>query len=385
MDNIRRRLRLYLRYKSQQVDKAEIYLRPEWTHAQNYKALYKIFLRLNRCLESRRKVHELYADNDPGHVLAINYVEKQIAEVEKLLLSLNDQLQKPEEGHTEYDTVLNDELVVEEEGATTQTVRLLKEESIKEVDELAQMETIAQDKAFNTMTRIMNFLRDDTEVTGNLRQLVEDNITTSTNMHALLLSFIVMIVRAENMAHLPKLNSFLFYHVDISDTAIRDAMLRFQNEQIVSKRNLSHHLQQAYTHSSSRTKVGDRKEFIGFGLRLFDDLFHGAGHFTTLNSILAVVNLTINTIIISHDARLHTCKEIDAVCRRRLLEKYSDDVMDDMESAARTLVHRCNGGVVLEKIPWSYLIRTQDYISALFFLRKQIMNRENRLIYFICL
>lgn len=384
MDNIRRRLRLYLRYKSQQVDKAEIYLRPEWTHAQNYKALYKIFLRLNRCLESRQKVHELYADNDLGHVLAINYVEKQIAEVEKLLLSLNEQLQKSEEGHTEYDTVLNDEFVVEEEETTTQTVRLIREESRKEVDELAQMESIAQDKAFDTMTRIMNFLRDDNEVSENLRQLVEDNITTSTNMHALLLSFIIMIVRAENMAHIPNLNHFLFYHVDISDTAIRDAMLRFQNEQIVSKRNLSHHLQQAYSHSSSNTEVGDRKEFIGFGLRLFDDIFHGAGHFTTLNSILAVVNLTINTIIISHDARLHTCKERDVVCRRMLLDKYSDDVMDEMESAARKLVHRYHG-VLLEKIPWSYLIRTQDYISALFFLRRQIMNRENRLIYFICL
>ena len=79
MDVIRRRFRLYLRYKSQEVDQIEICVRPEWSNAKNYKALYSMHLRLGRCLAARKKVYELYADDDPGHAFAIAFVEKQMA------------------------------------------------------------------------------------------------------------------------------------------------------------------------------------------------------------------------------------------------------------------------------------------------------------------
>ena len=402
MDVIRRRFRLYLRYKSQEVDQIEICVRPEWSNAKNYKALYSMHLRLGRCLAARKKVYELYADDDPGHAFAIAFVEKQMAEVDGLLQTICHQMQSrpsKEGAESEKEEDADAESADPDPEGTkgrmgtkgtmsvTDQLRDLQKESVKEVDALAEMESISQDKMLDTVSRIYNVIKDDPEVTDNLRHLMKSNMETSVNMHALFLAFTMLAFRVDAVntnASKPQCNRYLFYHLNLSDTAIRTSLLRFQQEQLVSKSELTNHLQQTYTHAAA--KVGDRKSFIGFGLRLFCDLFDGAGQFTTRSSVFCVVTLTITTGILAHAVehlQSSVYDQIDVVCRRRLLKIYDADVVDQMERAVHILLFRYDPTLrhKMERVPWAFLFRTPDYITALHMVWEQILHDEKKLIY----
>lgn len=377
MDTYRRRLRLYLHYKAQQVDQAEIRLQPEWSNAQNYKALFSIRLRLARCLASRKEVHDIYADEEPGHAFAISFVEKQMVQVDGLLQMVCAKMEAASKDQEEEEAL--DTESIEEDGVEEE-LRAIQKESAKEVDELAQMESISHDKMLDIVHRIYKFISNDPAVTDNLRHMMKANMDTLVNMHAVFFAFTVLALRIDKEAPIPQCNRFLFYHIKVSDAAIRTSLLQFQQEQLVSKTALTHQLQQAYTQVAKH--VGDRKKFIGFGLCLFCDLYDGAGFITTRYSISVVVALTITTAIWAHTEEPLQISALDIVCRRRLVEKYNAEEADAVEQAARALFCRyaTDAEHTMDKVPWAFLFRTPYYIYSLHLVREQILNEGKKLI-----
>lgn len=379
MDARRRRLRLYLRYKSQQVEHTEICVHPEWTDSQNYKALWSIHLRLGRGLALRREVFGLYADDDAGHAAAIEFVQKQMVAVEELLCTIcarmmqtKTKAQQEEDDESEDDDDDDDK----DAGVRTEVLRNLEKEGEEELDELQQMENISTDKMLDANDRILHFINESSEISADLRQMVEQN--KGKNEPAVSLSFLIL--ASEEGAANP--NRFMFYYAEISDDAIRKTLLDFQDKQLVHKRELLYQLQHAYTRTNRfvqklQKETVERKSFIDFGLRLFSDAFSCAGHFTTRYSISAVVALTSTTaILVFHRPMLQE----DVRARRTLMTVFADEI-DSMERFVRTLVDRYRPGMQLMNVPWSYLARAPDFMRGLFWTQSQILENAERFIY----
>ena len=82
---LRRRWSLYIKYKTYSVDDSQLYIQPSLPADENYRNLFLLQKRIQKCLDARMEVHRMYADDDMGHKNAIAYTEAQLATANSLL------------------------------------------------------------------------------------------------------------------------------------------------------------------------------------------------------------------------------------------------------------------------------------------------------------
>lgn len=90
----RKRWLLYLRYKLYNVCSQDIKTNQSLTPQENYKIIFMLRRRIERCLQARQTVYQMYNDDDAGHLEAIEYTKKQLDTTTHLLNDICKQLKE---------------------------------------------------------------------------------------------------------------------------------------------------------------------------------------------------------------------------------------------------------------------------------------------------
>ena len=108
---LRQRWSLYVQYKTYNVENEDLKIDTAATPLQNYKTLFILRRKIEKCLQARRTVHQMYNDNDIGHRQAITFTEKQLSVTDQLLRAVCSEINNAA-------TKVEDEAASEKEGLT---------------------------------------------------------------------------------------------------------------------------------------------------------------------------------------------------------------------------------------------------------------------------
>lgn len=389
---LKERFRFYLHYKHNQVDTHDIRIDPALNFRENYKNLFSAHVKLTRCLSSRKTVHALYADDDPGHAAAIAHVQSALNKADDLLKKLCDTPSPPsplESNEEEKEDAKDKDEDVPRSAppppTTSTNLTVLKAEVVQECDELDRLTTIADAKMLDVMTRMHDIIRDDTKVSEPMRQMVVQNTTPIGNLRGIYVALTVLISKAAYGATIkrPCYTSF-FYHHDVTDDEIRDAVYKLQ-DMLVSKRKLTQMLQKFHGLRPPRlaaSAAGDLKPYMQFGLRLFNHLFYAAGHYTTEPSIKIVTTLATIVSYIHNDLR-YCSSPHDNIGRRRLVAEHGEKNVCDVESTIHRLygMYRNDSFEYAPCVPWTFILNCPNAIESMILWAPTILGQTDKQVF----
>lgn len=333
-----KRIRLYCRYKAQQVSTEDLVWDHQKTPHANYVTICHLRSRLLHCLEARKEVHRLYGDGDEGHKLAITFVEAQVVTADNLLEALAQRMYADIQAEQEAAAAIEIENVEEPtKSLKADKVKKAKkvvptiEETCHRLREESEVLNTWRDEAEQKMRtiyhRIWIIITTDDAVSLEMRQMA-----TQTKDYGITELFVMMDILTSRfvVGDLP-LNKIIhkhtyerlayFYYNQVEDKALRNFILRFQ-QQVVNKRHLVESLPTKEIHA---------------GLKLFNTCFSAASSFTTLSTCNFVVELTASIHILVQFGR-GACRRADDFHRSVLVKEHGEGVVNNIDTVTRQLM-----------------------------------------------
>lgn len=369
--------RLYVRYKTQGVSTDEITACDSTDDLrERYKGLFQIRLRLNKCLEARQQVHELYDDDDEGHATAIAYVEEQIHHVDALLANICQQLHDMRPCRADVDPAPDGDQRGTIGTARKKCRRKSRRNrrhtpSIEEECERLRAESTVLDavreealqKVCDAYECVCRIIEHDKGVSDDMRQILIQTQAKTGDLNEMY--EIAGIICAGVMYTSPQIpkdpyvdivnNTALermafFYHNDVTEDMLRAAVFSFQKG-LIHKRELVRRLDKD----------------VQFCLKLFQALFSSSSQYTTNASCDVIVSLRFGISCLVNSGTL-ACRPTDAIHRKALVGIYGEETMKDIEETTRRLIILYDEGAAWPadtSLPWAAIrLGTNDtYIS----------------------
>ena len=361
-----KRLRLYFLYKSQQVAPDEIDYNDSDSAEENYKRLCFVRLRLCRCLQARREVFELYADDDAGHAAAIRFVENQLNEADRLLHEACQHMLKAAaskkkeaaeaaeaaaDNKEEERQQSNDDLPPPPFASIAKTCQRLQHES----EMLQAIADEGYERSVDAYKRMIHIVKTDPHITSDMRQMLLAAEQCETDE----LFAILQLISAQMLTAHRHSDTFqmtrckraqynaYFYHTEVSNETLANAVYKFQTH-LMPKRILV------------ENAVGLSKRARQFAFYLFKAICSASGQFTTRESLHVVFVLADIFDTISDKIR----RKFDVMNRKALCKTHGEEGVDKLENGIRYMITKCRGDTESwpehTALPWTFFRRVLD-------------------------
>lgn len=306
---------LYLRYKAFEVNAQDISIDPALDLEKNYKRLFLLHLKAEKCLEGRHKVFELYNDGCSRHKAAIQYVQHQLEKLDALMTEIcwrmEDIQSKRIQDVSAVSENVNSELMKsnvafkrkqkKKRSLMNQKRKKLREESEHDWRILEENETALAEKRQDAIRRIFDTIIMKPNTFMPLVHIICDNdndilmfVLQSIIATALHHMHDTFQTKFQNDGHMSvhamsskDIGHWIMYE-DLSDQDLNDTLMRFCAEQIVPKTELEIEMRRHYRDVPGSPTFSS---FLSFGERLFNHCFFLKGAFTTRTCIQSVVLL----------------------------------------------------------------------------------------------
>lgn len=393
---LRQRWSLYVQYKTYNVESEELKIDTAATPLQNYKTLFILRRKIEKCLQARRTVHQMYNDNDAGHQQAITFTEEQLSYTDQLLRAvcneINAATKVEEEAAQPHDDGKEGLTLGPERQKKTKKMKKKKKrasvmpqandaELVKEserewqvLEELSRERIRLMQIAFHQIVGILSH-----EIDKELaRPLVETILTNqeAREKHMYILQCILcmalkrMFVPADTPLTLQMTTSFSLASWNTayppSADALRDAVLSMCDEMLLKTRARDDLVKNCGW-------LGDRSTLMSFETiyrlaeYVFDTCFDLQGDYTTKSTVTVIMNVVESICLMVEISRSWTITMLEENARALAYFKkeYGETQVGLMEETLKHLIGKIHPLPPLRvRIAWGILRRCPVFVLS---------------------